>query len=434
PLLTYLNQFLVITPLRFVMGNIFSLKQETQRPVILIFSRLLTVSMFAGSVWLVFLLLKQAGVGEGTASAAALLMGTSSGMLIFNRFLTADSPLLFWMLLAFYFSISAAQEKSKGKAILAGLCIGLATAMKYNGLFVCAALPAAVLATMGWKGILWRGFWLGVVASPLGFAMGNPGFVFDFPRFYQDFLYNLYVTPVYEGQTNSHSYAKFWTFLPEIIGWGGVFLLTIGLVCLILFFSSWLRLSSSRVLVVAAAAVFLLYYWKIGGFPRAATRFVLPSVPFLLLLGAIGWGSVSKYLRKIGVAAFVIVLGYNSLASLEAGFRFLHDPRMPALDWMRTNVGEGEVVENSYAPNWSKLAGFRGKVIMMPTVTGRASLFPGILPTNPVLERGIRVHETPPEAVAYFSEEALRSRNPTWIAFTSQVFDFSGNETVQRYY
>ena len=102
PFHTYLNLLLSRAPV-YIVGTIFlDLPRDSLRPIELIWSRMLTVLMFLGAIILVFCITKRF-FGLFAARIISVIFATSAGFIAFSHFLTADIPMLFWMLLAFYF-------------------------------------------------------------------------------------------------------------------------------------------------------------------------------------------------------------------------------------------------------------------------------------------------------------------------------------------
>lgn len=432
PLLTYLNQVILLPPTKNILKNVFRISGSKQQGFLLMASRLLTLSMFAASVWLLYLATLRAS-GTAGAAPAVLLYATSSGILVFNRFLTADSPLLFWMIASLFFAFRAAQTRKVSLCILSGILAGLATADKYNGLWAGAALPAALLVAMGFRCFSFSGFWLGGMGVPVGFVIGNPGALLDTRRFWEDFYYNLQTTPVYEGQSGGTGYARFFELFPEILGWPGTVLVAAGIfLALGLLISRKLSLES-KVLLAAAFAVFLPYYLSMGKFPRMTTRFVLPAIPFLVVIASVGFARIPW--KNVGFAAVLAAaLLYNISASIESGLRFLGDPRMDATTWVRNNIPESAKIENSYAPYWRRMPDYRPTIFQMPSVTGRAAMFGNMFAGDKTVESAIARHETPPTAIEMFTKEALTKRNPDFVTFSQQVFEFTGDPRAQEFY
>jgi hypothetical protein len=429
PLHTYLNHFLVLKPLKQVLGGWFGLPKARRWGLLLWGSRILTLILFAAFVALFYGTLRGT-VGETGSLSAALLVATSSGILVFNHFLTADSPLLFWMGASLFFAVRSGMGAHSGNAVLAGLLAGLAAANKYNGLGVCVAIPAALWVAHGWRFVLRPDPWLAGLALPLGFLIGNPGAVVDARRFMDDFFYNYHTTPVYDGTTGGTGYVKFLGCLPELLGWPGTLLVGSGAIAtLVLWVMGRLR-KSEVVLCAAVLAVFLFNFATIGKFPRMGTRFVLPAVPFLVALAAPACSRMS-----IPVLAWILIplLAYNVASSLGMGMRFAGDPRVPAMRWAEAHIPAGAHIESSYAPSWQRVPDKDWVVSTLPAATGRRELFAKILSDKPSVQEGAARFETPIDD-KIFTAEGLKSRAPEWVAFSTHVFEWSGDDRAQRFY
>jgi hypothetical protein len=217
------------------------------------------------------------------------------------------------------------------------------------------------------------------------------------------------------------------------VGWPATILIGVGV--LGTFFALWQRnLSREEVsLLAAATTVFLFYYITIGRFPRMADRFVLPSVPFVLLMATpfftrIPWNRLGP------AAAMALVLAYNLFSSVELGLRFLSDPRMDAQVFALKNFPKGATIENSYAPYWNRLPGLDVTVHLMPYVTGRSGMFTKIFGQNEAIQAGIGKHESSDYPPDTFTAEGLARRNPDFITFSNQVYQFTPDEQAQRFY
>lgn len=455
PLLTYLNQSIVLPVVTWIVEKPLFQRMDHHPQLRVLTSRALTLAMFLGSVWLVWRAAMRSGNPLATG-AIALLFATSSGVLVFNRFLTTDSPLLFWMLAAAFAAMKAAEAVAAQKqaaqgaeppsertklawSVAAGLLAGLAGAMKYNGILAAAAIPAAFFAAAGFRFLAIRGFWLASVCVPIGFVLGNPGALVDFPRFWADFYYNLKITPVYTGETGGPGYGKFFASFPDLAGWPGTVILALGAAGLLMAALRGALSPRQWVLVAVFGSVALIYTVAMGRFPRTGGRFVLPVIPFAFVVAAAGWAYWLKLLPgrvfRYGAAAVAaLALAYNVACSIESGLRFLSDPRMPAWEWVRTHIPESATIENSYAPNWLRMPKYRPNVTKLPAVTGRSALFSEMFKNDPTVQRGVAAYETGDDALSLFTPEALRQRNPDFIAYSTQVFEWTGNDDVQRFY
>ena len=194
PFHTYFNYFLSVLP--------FDLLQQTASKLVgspvnlgivrLYWSKMLTVFLFLGSIALAYHI-TQRYFGRFAARSLALLIATSAGLVVEAHFLTADMPVLFWMLVGFYFVQNISLRGQRSDYILwAGFFIGIATATKYNGLAVVIALPIAHLLRPGpryWKQVLSdEKIYLSLGMVVVGFVAGNPFALFNVFKVYRTVL------------------------------------------------------------------------------------------------------------------------------------------------------------------------------------------------------------------------------------------------------
>jgi hypothetical protein len=431
PLHTYLNHVLIMKPAEAI-RTVLGVDHNWQYPFQLMGARLLTLALFCGMIVISYRTAARLA-GRKSAVLIALLLATSAGLIKFNHFGTADSPLLFWMVASFAMAVRAALSRNMPEALSAGFLAGLAAADKYNGLGVAISIPACLLATQGIRGVFGKLAWTGAMGVVLGFVLGNPGALFDTGKFVQDFLYNLYTTPVYGGQTKGTGYSDFLLAFPELIGWPATMLVGASLAGTLLLAIRGKLSSGERLLVIGAGAVLLFYYLVMGRSPRIPDRFVLPVVPFLLFVACPSLGRL-PWKRAVPMALIVIVISYNLFCSVVLDLRFLSDPRMRALDFAEKHFTKGTTIESSYAPKWDHLPGVHPLVTTLPFATGRVVMFGRIFGDNEVIRKGINQNEVsgyPPDT---FTAEGLAKRNPDYITFSNQVFQFTGDGDALRFY
>ena len=455
PFHTFLNHIVVAAPIDVAAQVVSLVKGEKERlnGVKVLASRLLVLTLFLGLVVLSFKFCEMY-FGLFAGRFAALALATSAGFVEYNHFLSCDSPLLFWMMLAVYFAARVNLYGSRSDYLLAGLMTAVATNTKYNGLAVGIAF---VVAHCLREGISWKerffskDLMLGLLMIPVGLFVTNPFMLFDGKRFVGDFMYNYTVTPQYGGQTTGHGYGKFLAAFPEILGWPGAMALALCVVGSLVALA--VRARSVRREAVGFSiilSVFLLYFLKIGSFPRIETRFVLPSVPFAILLAG-------PFLSKMtGVRRGVVLLcapifAYNVVCSILVGNRFDSDPRLAALEWVKTNVKLGYRIESSAgSPHWCKMSGSKMKELSvqksdwkagvdapvldlrMPHANGREELFNALFQGNPWVEGQTTLHEGNIDD-SIFNLQCLLERNPDVVS----VFDGDmnvRNSVVRSYY
>jgi hypothetical protein len=453
PFHTYLNHVFVVWP---ITGALKIAQVPTERMKVansakLIGSRLVTIALYLGTIALAYGFSRRS-YGRFSAVIIAFAFATSAGFITHAHFLTADMPLLFWMLAALWASYRLASAPTTRNYAVAGFLTGIAIATKYNGLAVgIALLVAHFFATKGASIrsiILSRQLGIGLGMVPLGFLFGCPTLLYEPKKFWEDFIYNYTVTPRYSGQPDRVNYLGALGRIPEIIGLPGAILIA-GLAilsCSLILRRRDLSDAATRGLTLSSA-VFLIYFLKVGTFPRAETRYVLPAIPFLILM--IGPALHMLERRKWVLALLLPVLVYNCFCSYLVGKRFNNDPRMKAQLWMLKNVPRGSVIESSgTSPHWSKLPNFDAREInlgrpdrpspparditdlRLPNMPGRFELFREVFPewVQPLVTEN---EKNPDQGL--FTVAALEKRNPNYISIYSGDYKVRG-DTVRRYY
>ena len=453
PFHTYFNHVLVVWPVDAVLRIAHVPKERTKigNPAKLIGSRLVTIALYLGTIAFAYSFSRRS-YGRFSAAIIAFVFATSAGFVAHAHFLTVDIPLLFWMLAAFWAAQRLTSAPSTRNYAISGFLVGIAIATKYNGLAVgIAFFVAHLLATKGQsiRRIIFSrqlGIALGMVL--LGFLFGCPTAPYEPKKFWYDFIYNYTVTPRYAGQPDRLNYFGALDRIPEVVGLPGAILIAALAIlsCILILRRRDLSDAGTRGFILSSA-VFLLYILKIGTFPRTETRYVLPAIPFLILM--LGPALQTFERRKWALALLLPVLLYNCLCSYLVGIRFNHDPRLKAQLWVVKNVPAGSVIESSdTSPHWSKLPDFDGHEIKLgrtdepipparditdlrlPHTPGRIELFRKVFPewVQPlVAEREGHVDQ------ALFTTAALSKRNPNYIAIYSLDYKVPG-ETVRRYY
>jgi hypothetical protein len=453
PFHTYLNHVFVVWP---ITGALKIAQVPTERMKIansakLIGSRLLTLALYLGTIALAYSF-SHRSYGRFSAAIIAFAFATSAGFVTYAHFLTADTPLLFWMLAAFWAAHRLASAPNARHYAIAGFLTGIAIATKYNGVAVgIALLVAHFFATKGASirsMILSRHLAIGLAMALLGFLFGCPTAPYEPKKFWHDFIYNYTVTPRYSGQPDRVNYLGALARIPEIVGIPGAILIA-GLAilsCILILRRRDLSDAATRGFILSSA-VFLLYILKIGTFPRMETRYVLPAIPFLILMVGPALQTVER--RKWILALLLPVLIYNCLCSYLVGKRFNDDPRLNAQLWMVKNVPRGSAIESSAtSPRWSKLPNFdahevdlgepdrsgppAGDMIdlRLPHVSGRLELFRKVFPKS--VQPLVAENESNPDQ-ELFTAAALEKRNPDYISVYSPDYRVP-NETVRRYY
>ena len=456
PLHTFVTHIVVKAPIDCIdhAASFVLRKKQNFDAARLVAARLLVVGLYLGTIVLAFEM-SRVFYGIFAARVIAFVFATSAGFSAYNHFLSCDSPLLFWMMLAFYFAARITGEGQRIDYVMAGLLTGAATNAKYNGLAIGISLVVAHLLSVRpktWTEKLFsRDMIIGLFMVPAGIVLTDPYILFDWNRFVSDLMYNYVVAPRYEGQAGGNSYWPFLLIIPEVLGLPGAILIAVGVIVSLVLVVLPKRFATPESLGFALAlSVFALYYAKIGSFPRLETRFVLPAVPFLILMAGPFLKAVEKHWRWLAVACAPILV-YNCVCSYYVGRRFNDDPRMPAQVWMEANLKLGSRIESSgVSPHWRKLPGLDavevqvgkapgkeippGKVVdlRMPHANGRAVLFETAFKGNRWVEGQAAAHEGSYDE-RLFSLKELLARNPDFVTIDSSDYQVP-SETVKSYY
>ncbi len=449
PFHTFVNHVLVLWPISLAetSGKLITGRSQNFNGPALLGSRLVTAAMFLGTI-LIGYKIANSFCGQNAARITALIFATSAGFVEQTHYLTTDIPVTFWMMLTLFFASRIILEPTTKNYVAAGLCTGLATATKYNGLAVGLAIVAAHLLSKPWN---WRALipnknlWIGLVMVPAGFILGNPYAIFDWRRFSADFAYNYSVTPRYNGQTG-FGFDKFARGIFEILGWpGGSLIFGLVIISILLLVRRKTDQRATQCFLLCAS-VFVLYTLKIGSFPRVPIRFVLPAVPFLILLA-----TPALRAPRFILPLLLPLLFYNAVCSFYVGKWFRDDPRTPAQAWMETNVPAGSRIESSASsPHWAKLPRLnafeksadgprfdKGRPnqtvdLRMPRPNNRFELFAKVFAGDEDLVEAARQRERLPD-LQQFTAEALEARHPEFIA-VSPTDSRTNIEGVHRYY
>lgn len=427
PLHAYFNYFFAEIPARILSKSLNLTTYQTHR-LLLIFSRLLTILLFISCGYVIYLIVYN-NVGDFEAKCSLILFYSSAGVLSFAHFLTSDIPVTFWMLLTFLFCVKISKDDKLKYYIIAGILTGIATATKYNGLAIGVCIPVSHLLrnkvsllkfTAIVRSLFAKHFLVSMTMVIFGFILAHPYSVLDYKKFISGFLFYYRVTPVYDGSIGKHSYLEYFYFFTELLGWPAIILVVFSLVFYVRSFKKNNE-NFSLSLTILCVSILLLYYLKFGAFPRQEARFILPIVPYLIILFSPVFG-IYKKSKKIYLALLLLVFVYNFGCCLFVGYRFNHDPRMKAIEWVSDNIKSNFTILNSfYCPDWNKIRDKNYKIVALPFISGRSRLFKTILKKdNPILTQNYNKEEY---SVFMYSKQFLKIYNPDFISVNSIYYD-----------
>lgn len=252
-----------------------------------------------------------------------------------SHYIYTDIPLVFVLLLGMgvIFRIAEGDKPSKSFKgsvplhVFAGVMIGLAAATKYNGVFLAIPYVWICFREVSWKKwpVCWAIAGFGAVAT---FLVLNPFAVLDYAFFMKDIV----------AQSASNSGGFPWSHhltysLAGGIGWP---MLAAGLLgTLWALFSRDHRLQAVAVFVVG-------YYAVLCRFGQPYDRYVLPLIPFLLILAV----EVLLKLKTRSRLIFWILIPFLALPSILKTVhwdRLMSEPdvRTVAKEWVEANISSG---------------------------------------------------------------------------------------------
>ena len=316
--------------------------------------RFLTVAFGIGAAMLTYVAGKRLLDNAMPALLAACLLAVSSTAVINSRFITPDTFLLFFVILAFLGATLVYKGGTWRHYALAGVGIGLAASTKYNGALIVLALVAAHFLRAGMPGWKDKRLYGSLALASGAFFAASPFALLDSPAFLADMRSESeHYLSGHLGMDGNTLY-WYWLYL-----WS-----TEGIIVVLA------ALEAIRGLIVRSRPLILLsvfplaYFIFINGFTVRNDRTLLPVLPFAFLLGASllvqCWRWASKRtgpVRPAGMAAVVAVAAVSLLFPAtqmvinsnlrQEGVR----SREEASAWVSANINVGaRVALEPYSP------------------------------------------------------------------------------------
>lgn len=235
--------------------------------------------------------------------------------------------------------------------LFSGAVMGLAASTKYPagvfcvGILAAHALRAQGAGRRGWGALLDRPLWAAALATAAAFFIASPyilidwrGFLGSFPRVSENILGS--------EEYSRGAYGVGWVYhatfsLRYGLGLGLELLALAGMV-----WAGWRRRPEELILLS-----FCVYFLFIGNGRWVFSRYVMPMVPVMLILGAglavrVGGlvkGARARALTMCGLAALVLAEPAHGVAHL---IRVLsqEDTRLRAAAWIRAHIPDGATV------------------------------------------------------------------------------------------
>jgi hypothetical protein len=189
-------------------------------------------------------------------------------------------PLLIWAL--WILIKNNDNKKFSGKLILAGILLGLAFSIRFQSALFIIGVGLALLILKNWRAII--GIIIGFILTTLIFQglvdwllWGKP---FSEMRVY--IQYNI-------DHSKDYIVSSWYTYLLLI---GGILIPPVSIMIFSGFISTWRK----HILIFLPTFIFLLFH---SIFPNKQERFILTIIPFIILLGIIGWNEIADKIHFI---------------------------------------------------------------------------------------------------------------------------------------
>ena len=288
----------------------------------------------------------------GTGLLAALLLSVSMGYATNAHFATADVPVTVMMLLSFWMCLRAGRKRTAGSCAVAALTIGLAASVKYYGILMIFPYALVCWSVCRSRPLVRRRLPLFLVVVVLGFIAGTPHSIFSFFSFMKDVLQLNLLTPHMKiaGTSPPHGYLTQMKNLVNIMGAPLFFAAAASLL-----YSLHVVLKGKKFELACIWAFILPFYLIVGRLRVAPARYILPVVPFLLLIAAHTFDGLlhagNGTVRRVSRVVLAAVVLYSCMYTVAGDFHLILDSKRKFLAWAGENVPGGATIElTTYCP------------------------------------------------------------------------------------
>jgi len=338
------------------------------RSIFFISARLVSALLGAISGVLVYSLARTISANVLTSALAGLLY-ISSGIASANaRFAHNDLYLQFFSILCVYFAIKYQFTKTKLWIYGSFFAVGLAASSKYTGGSLLL-LPLFVLVVMNWVDL--RKNWLqsfvllliGGILSFAGYVVGTPKAIY-FWEYFKNVIPALQRFSLY-GKNSGVPIGLYgqWAVFERAVG---IFVYYLFIVCFIWFAVKlilWrfgrtkLDEKQAQAIIILGMAI-IIFDLPFLVSVNYVTRFFIPFVPFLSILGALfvneiidltknkGW----SFVTVIVTALLVVGFSYSTLRLVSTALLFINDARIPASEYIASIRGYKNTIEYTLYP------------------------------------------------------------------------------------
>lgn len=314
--------------------------------------RLMTVAWSLLSILFTYLVGKTLSGRRSIGLLSALLLTISPTHTYHARFITVNAYLTAAVIAAAWFSLRILKSGRSLDYILAGVFSGLAISFKYPGVWIALMIPMAHFLRADSRGFRDSRFYLGLIAIPITFLIGNPYALLDYRKFVEDVLYEY--THYSSGNLGMEGEPLRWYINYALTREG---LITVLAVVMMVYGGV-----HSRKSVLLFSSFPLVYFAFIASFTVRNGRTFLPLVPFLCVLASLAYGellrigkSANPRFQRALLVLLLVASAFGLAESLRRVFQSGHsltqvDGRATASVWVEEHIPPGSrVVVESYS-------------------------------------------------------------------------------------
>ena len=343
-----------VAVLRFLAGATtgeWNALEQVDTPDFYLWGRALTAILGTLTVVLVY----RVGMRWG-ARHAALAAGLMAVMPLHVReshYVLTDVPVTFFVTLTLLLTLGAHERERAASFALAGAAAGLAAATKYPGALVIVVPLIAVWMTLGTKPSRLIASLAVLGGAVAAFLVAAPYTILDLPAFLNGYAHLAgYYSP---KRLAEPAWVTYYKHLSRSMDWPAFLLLLGGLG---LGAVRAIR-GPGRVRWTVTIVFPLLYYYFLSGQTLVFGRYLLPLLPFVCVLAAVGTVSGVSLLRRFDIprAPRTAVIAALTAAALAP-------PAWQSMNFVRT-IARTSTVEQAY--DWIRSSVPKGSSIVIET-------------------------------------------------------------------
>jgi len=279
---------------------------------------------------------------------SAIFLAVYPDHVLYSHIAKVDAVVTFFIMLTFMISIYIVKTGKLRYYVLAAVCAGLATSVKYNGAFA-VFLPAIahfLYCEREELGMYSPKHLAVLIGIPLlAFFITTPYSILDFGAFWYDIAYQSGRTSISLGSLDD--FLVLANYAPRYIGWGFVVLALLGLANI-----AW-RLDRYRILLLLFIVSNYIFMFMWGG----GSRFFIPIGAGMMIMISGLMMTALEYIGKLRrqvrreeatialIICLLIPIVFNAITVIEQNSTLLKTSiSQVAMDWVRENIPPGATI------------------------------------------------------------------------------------------